>query len=91
MSSVRAHQHPINAMRLHGDRIVTASSDHTLKVCGLVCADSSFVMMCHGYSVQLCCGLVLTDVPKNNIDFSTFPFANPFSFSLVSKFLFENI
>lgn len=32
VSSVRAHQHPINAMRLHGDKVVTASCDHTLKV-----------------------------------------------------------
>jgi len=32
LSSVRAHQQPINVMRCHGDRVVTASNDHTLKV-----------------------------------------------------------
>ena len=30
--SVRAHQQAVNVMRCHGDRVVTASNDHTLKV-----------------------------------------------------------
>jgi len=33
LSSVSAHQQAINVMRCHGDRVVTASNDHTLKVC----------------------------------------------------------
>ena len=32
LSCVRAHQQSINVMRCHGDHVITASNDHTLKV-----------------------------------------------------------
>ena len=37
LSSVRAHQQSINVMRCHGDDVVTASNDHTLKVSSPCC------------------------------------------------------
>ena len=34
LASLRAHQRPINCLQYEGDRIVSASQDHTLKVRG---------------------------------------------------------
>jgi len=57
LSSVSAHQQAINVMRCHGDRVVTASNDHTLKVCSscdecAVC--TSFVVIIDSGRRSLC-------------------------------------
>jgi len=60
LSSVRAHQQSINVMRCHGDRVVTASNDHTLKVssCCCCCCCTVYTSLLSLY-LQCRAGLVL--------------------------------
>ncbi len=47
LTSMRAHQRPINALQAEGGRVVTASQDHTLKVFRL--EDSLCLYTLHGH------------------------------------------